>query len=66
MIPDIITDYFEKLKDKDCIEEFFCIKYAQGIGNYYRGNYLFTRVRDKNWMKKLNRQLEKVADSFGN
>ncbi len=25
-----------------------------------------TRVRDKEHHKKLNRQLEKVADSFGN
>ena len=29
-------------------------------------NNLFTRVRDKNHHKKLNRQLGKVADSFGN
>ena len=28
--------------------------------------WLFTRVRDKEHHKKLNRQLEKVADSFGN
>ena len=28
--------------------------------------YLTTRVRDKEHHKKLNRQLEKVADSFGN
>ena len=27
---------------------------------------LLTRVRDKDTLKKLNRQLEKVADSFGN
>ena len=27
---------------------------------------LVTRVRDKDTLKKLNRQLEKVADSFGN
>ena len=27
---------------------------------------LITRVRDKDTLKKLNRQLEKVADSFGN
>ena len=27
---------------------------------------LITRVRDKEHHKKLNRQLEKVADSFGN
>ena len=27
---------------------------------------LSTRVRDKNSLKKLNQQLEKVADSFGN
>ena len=29
-------------------------------------DYLITRVRDKEHHKKLNRQLEKVADSFGN
>ena len=28
--------------------------------------FLKTRVRDKDTLKKLNRQLEKVADSFGN
>ncbi len=27
---------------------------------------ILTRVRDKEHHKKLNRQLEKVADSFGN
>ena len=29
-------------------------------------DFLTTRVRDKEHHKKLNRQLEKVADSFGN
>ena len=32
----------------------------------YETARLFTRVRDKEHHKKLNRQLEKVADSFGN
>ncbi len=33
---------------------------------YLRERKVLTRVRDKEHHKKLNRQLEKVADSFGN
>ena len=36
------------------------------LHNKINSEYLFTRVRDKEHHKKLNRQLEKVADSFGN
>ncbi len=34
--------------------------------NYLLVLGILTRVRDKEHHKKLNRQLEKVADSFGN
>ena len=35
-----------------------------GIDGFFKIH--ITRVRDKEHHKKLNRQLEKVADSFGN
>ena len=37
-----------------------------GAGKGFLTVHLLTRVRDKEHHKKLNRQLEKVADSFGN
>ena len=39
---------------------------AFDCGRFALLNTYVTRVRDKDTLKKLNRQLEKVADSFGN